>query len=97
MADRREMNALRRFAGGAEGLNTIYAAAWEAHTTGATTVTILASQFEGGQASGQMLGVPLELCDSCEMLLAEIEATELGEEIASGPVHSDFSRQPSRT
>lgn len=97
MADLAVINALRRFVVGETALTAAYQEAFTAYQNRQTTVTITASNFEGGNSSGQIAGDPKELMEACEFLLKEIEAEDAGETTAAGPYHSDFSKQPLRT
>jgi len=97
MADLAVINALRRFVVGTQNLTQAYKLAWDAYSSRQTSVTITASQFEGGNSSGQIAGDPKEIMEACEYLLAELEDIESATVSATGPYQVDFSKQPSRT
>ena len=97
MADLVVLKAYRRFFGTLEAVIAAEQAACEAYNNRQTTVVITASQYEGGQSSGQISGDPREVMENCQALIEEFEAEAAGETITSGPYHSDFSTQPIRT
>ena len=97
MADLVGLKAYRRFFGTLEAVIAGEQAACAAYNNRQTTVTITASQYEGGSSSGQIDGDPLVVMENCQALIDEFEAEAAGETITTGPYHSDFSFQPIKT
>jgi hypothetical protein len=97
MADLVVLKAYRRFFATLEAVIAAEQAAVEAYNNRQTTVTITASQFEGGSSSGQISGDPRDVMENCQALIEELEAEAADETITTGPHHSDFSTRTIRT
>jgi len=97
MADMVVVRALRDNFSTAE-ITTAYADALAAHMARNTEVTITATSFAEGNASGQIVGDPMTILEACQIALDQIAAEEPDAEVSpAGPYHVDFSRQFTRT
>lgn len=93
MADSVLCNALRRFFPTVAEVEEVYKKAWAAYSERATEVVITSANFVDGSTTGQIGGDPKELMMACEHVLQEMAAEAEGADLASGPVHVDFSQR----
>ena len=96
MADMVIVRALRDNFSEAE-IREAYKAAFVAYQARSTEVIVTSAAFAEGTSSGQIIGEPKELMESCQRAIDQIEAEVGAIADPTGPVHADFSRQYTRT